>query len=131
MSRNQRQQTSNHSHSVRNPLLIPIHDPELSILRLRRRCAQTHDITTRLCLRDREADVFLAGEDLGDDPRAELVGAEVQNWGKADDGAAIEAVTVPTREAADDFLRDDELEERGVSPFPVLSLYMCIRTSWK
>ena len=56
--------------------------------------------------------MFLPAEDLGEDLGLERGRAKVEHGRKADDGPRVDAVAVPPRAAADEFLSDDELSKR-------------------
>ena len=66
-----------HSLSIGNPLLAPIDNPKLPVLRLLSRRLQPEHIAPRVRLRDREADELLARQDLGDDFVLDLLTPEV------------------------------------------------------
>lgn len=94
---------------IRDPLLRPVDDPLLAILRLNCSSLQPKDVGTGLGLRYGEANKLLGLEDLGNDLGFELVGAEVEDGWEADDFTAEEAVAVAASAAADDLLGDDKL----------------------
>ena len=99
---------------VRDPLLRPVDDPFLAVLRLHRRCLQAKDVGASLRLGDGEADELLGLQNFGDDLGFELVGAEVENGWEANDLAAEEAVAVAASATADDLLGDNELQGKSV-----------------
>lgn len=106
--------------AVRDPLLRPVDDPVLPVVRLDGPALQARDVAARERLRDRERDELFAGEDLGEDLGLHRGGAVVEHGREPDYSASLEPVAITARAAATQLLRDDhfvEIVELAVTVF--------------
>ena len=88
---------------------MPIDDPVLPVLRLRRCRLKPKHVAPRVRLRHCQTNELLAAQNLWYNLCLHLFRPEVQHGREADDTPGEEAIAIPACAAADKFLGDNEL----------------------